>query len=360
MSYGIVLGAQHRCAHYVHIMDYTISKDDIGKVLRDFDRKKHREIYQGDADKSKEITSAIGTETPITVLIDIRQTLCEVLSETSRTNQIMLECLDAVKFMQSKAAEDTSEMHRQSLAYMQQMTDAINTLKFASSSVSSAHTPSLHSLPVQRSASAFYYRGDKLKTPESVIGCVFLHLNHILSKMTSEEVGTSDTTLMELTDWSSAVRLLKAADSVTTPNHNKLTLPKLSSDEVTYALNLIASPAPGRATVCKPEHILDLSSNCPTLMSCVEEIRVRAVACPGIISASRCKRLASVSYPFVTSEGTLNITDKDFRVPGSRIVIDMVRSMTIPQKKSYCNLILKECMKPISAANAVLDVSQQI
>jgi len=204
-------------------------------------------------------------------------------------------------------------------------------------------------------SSKFYYRGDEVKAVDAVMGCIFIHLDMMITKSTPSESIESDATIMELKDWAAAVRILKAVESNYTPTRGKLSIPTLSSSECKHALGIVATPILGRTVVCKPEHISNLAINCPNLIGCIEEIRVRAIRCPGIISASRMKRLASIAYPYITGEGAVNIVDSSAKVPGSGVVYDRVRQMKELQKKVYVCAVLRDGIKPVIASRTALD-----
>jgi len=270
-------------------MDNTIKEEQIQNVLRNFDRQKHQEVNTRASLRSLEVVSAIGTDTPLTVLVDIRQLLIEVSNEARQNRELLLQ-----------SHELNQKHHRESLGYLQQLSDDIR----------STHQSAAVQLPMrqavsnsQSSGDAYYYRGDEIKTTQSLVGCILLHIDAAVSKLTPIEIGSMDTTVMELKDWTAAVRILKDADSSMTPHTGVLKLPNFNSTESRYSLNIVANPVQGRVTVCKLEHISDIVTTCPGIMNCVEEIRLRILECPGIISATRAKRLASVSYPFVTIWG---------------------------------------------------------
>lgn len=325
-------------------MDSTVRPEQIAEVLRNFDRKKEQIVNTETSERSLEAVSAIGTDTPLTVLIDIRQLLTEISNEVRLTNEILRQ-----------SNEYGSSRHREVLGYLQQVSDSIRT----SQSISTAQIPLRPSTETSGSSESYYYRGDQIKTVHSVLGCIFLHLDAMVSKLSPSEAGSVDTAVMELKDWAGTVRILKEAESTCTPHNGILKLPSFTSTECKYALNVIASPTQGRAVFCKLEHMSDLMSTCPGIMNCIEEIRIRAVRCPGILSASRAKRMASISYPFITMENSINITEPNPKMVGSKIVLERVRAMNLPQKKIYVNEILKNGTKPMNASRIATEQSEK-
>ena len=319
-------------------MDCEVKPEDIATVLRDFDRKKERDLNAVSSAKTMEVVSSIGVETPITVLVDIRQLLHQLVAESKTTNALL-----------ERQIESAEKHHREVLAYSQQISDTIRSTSLSAKSqiAVGSGTP-----PIERQVDSFYFRGDQISTGVAVIGCILMHIDSMVLRSLPAEVGDMDTTVMEL--------ILKSASSNSTAHVGLLNLPSFNSTETKYALNVISSPTQGRAVVCRTEHIADLVNTCPGIMNCVEEIRNRALECPGILSPLRYQRLGLVSYPYVSKEGALNMSNAArSRVAGSKVVVDRVRAMTEPQKKIYANEILSNKVKPMAAAKKASEYSSK-
>lgn len=328
--------------------DYTIKPEDIEEKIRNLDRRKHEDAIAKSSNDALAAVSAVGTETPITVLMDIRQILSDISSEM-RTN----------REQQEELLELSRKQHRETLAYMQAICDETRKLQTVPSHVS--HERGLYDgmssgLSSANSETKYYYRGDEIKTIEAVVGCILLHLDLLISKAIPPDPTALDTTIMELNDWAGLVRILKLADSNVTSTDGPLKLPSFRSSEVRDVMNIIASPTKGRTVTCKPEHMLEIVSSYPNMAHIVNEVRLRILECPGFISAVRMKRLSSVSFPFVTSDFNMNITDPNPRVAGSRIVADRVKEMKHLHKVKYSNAILRDKMRPMNACTKALDV----
>ena len=331
-------------------MDHTIKPENIAAVLRDFDRKKEHESIVESSNTSLEVVSAIGTETSLTVLIDIRRLMSELLIATKEsTTELQLQ------------RQIDEQRHKETLGYLEQISDRIQSVggRSVSQLVVRPGSSTTGSTNISSGVS-FYYRGDEIKTVQSVIGCILLHLDNMISRTLLSDIGEMDTTVMELRDWTAVVRILKDADSSTTAHTGVLKLPKFDATETKHAINIIASPTSGRTTVCKTEHITDMLKSCSGIMGCVDEIRNRALQCPGILSPNRYYRLASISFPYVTNENTLNLQHTtEVQSAGSKVVLDRVKQMVEQQKKIYVNEILKNNSKPLTAANTALSTSKK-
>ena len=162
-----------------------------------------------------------------------------------------------------------------------------------------------------------------------------------------------DATPMELKHWSTLVSIVAEAESNITHTKCKLVLPKQSTHESITASELISSTVLGRNAWCKLEHLRTLQDECPSVMACVNEIKDRVIACPGLISLSRFKRLASVSFPIVTRDGTLNISDVSGSKGCTKMVLGTVSVLNVPQKKQYAVKVLRDGVKPLVAAKEV-------
>lgn len=333
-------------------MDNTISPDKINDILKQFDRQKQSEEYGTASKTTREIVSAIGTDTPITVLTDIRHIMSEINMAIREQNQKSDEMMQFMLETMKKQQQSNDQQHREMLAFINKLSESTNRVHIPQSPGISSQ---MKSLSMMEPNDKYYYKGDEIKTSQAIIACFLLHLDILICKMMPMQNDISDTSIMELKDWSSAVTILREVDSKSTPNQGVLSVPKKSADESINALDIIASTVPGRTVVCKTEHIQSLMNTCPTISNCVEEIRLRALACPGIIASSRLRRLSAISFPYVLRDGMLNIIDSPPKSIGSVILHDRVKSMNAHQKKIYAQLILGNSKKPMIASNVALE-----
>lgn len=338
--------------HVHEIMTDEVSKFDIENVVKNFDRQKKSDEYASASESTRDIVSAVGTDTPLSVLIDIRHILSDICSNV-REQTISLNNMQATMITTTMRKEESeSERHSQLIAFLHKNSET------TARSSSTQFSPSMSRMsltPTIPESTKYFYRGDELKTPQSVIGCVMIHLETMISRALPTSRDTSDTNIMELKDWSSAITILRRADSRITPCGGALPLPKMSSTESKLALDLVASPYQGRAIAFKDEQMNRLISSCPSIMGCVEEIRIRALLCPGVITSLRLKHLSAVEFPYTTKDGDLNIRRHDPKAVGSTILHEKIRRMKISEREVYANLVLKDQKKPLTAADVVLN-----
>lgn len=325
-------------------MDNTINREDISNALKQFDRKKDSEYIHSLADKSRQISSALGTDTPITVLNDIRSMMQDIqkeLRDYTRRNDNMIEIM-MHSFADIKS--DNNDRHAEIMAYIEKMS-------------TKGLTTSVIPLRAEKitSSDKFYYKGDEIKTAPGVIACMLIHLNIMISKEIDTSNDISDITPMEFKHWVSAVSILREVDSRKTPNLGVINLPKKTSDEAITALNIIASTVQGRTVVCLIDHLRRLINECPSIVKFTDEIRRRAMLCPGVIGSSRLRCLTAISFPYLTNEGALNITTRNPPITGSAIVLSNVRSMKADQKKIYATCILRNGKSPMPASVIALN-----
>lgn len=321
-------------------MDHTIPKSDIERVLKDFDRKKNEESVTEANAKSRDIVSSIGTESTLTVLMDIRQVICNMESNIASLNSnfnIM------ASFLQNESVKQ-QERHEQTLAFMHNIASKLESSPQHRTSVSVSDMSTMSPAP---SKQTYYFRGDEIRSPESLVGCILMHIEHHVSRLTDVESTFNDTSITEMPQWGSAVRSLKGEDT------EKIKIMPLSSFECTTALEIVASPVKGRPVACRIEHINELCNKCPSLMGQVEEFRKRLVKCPGIINTRKLLALAQLSYPYVSVEGVLNVRSEVVATKISQNVVNLVKSMNHPQKTMYALRIFRGD-RPIVAANAAL------
>lgn len=246
-------------------------------------------------------------------------------------------------FMKVESAKQ-QERHEQTLAFMHNIASKLESLSQHRQSISVSDISMMSPAP---SKQQFYFRGDEIKSPEAVIGCILMHIEYHAERLTEVEPAFNDTAVTEFKDWGSAIRVLKGKDS------EKINVLPLSSFDCTTALEIVASPVKGRPVSCRIEHIDELCKNCPSLMGQVEEFRKRLVKCPGIVNTKKLLALAQLSYPYVTTEGVLNIRAEPIEVKVSQNIVNLVKPMNHPQRTKYVNNILKGD-RPIVAANSAL------
>lgn len=331
-------------------MSETINFDDLSEVMKQFDRKKDSEKYEESGNISRQVATSLGTDTPITVLNDIRQVLSDTLKENIRYHKRCEELMEQETKILMGIGQTIAGNHEQTLAYLSKIGTSISESAGMSIGTSFHGTSNISGNTIS-STTKYYHRADEIKTSQAVIACFMMHLDSIISKAFKYNDSVIDTTVMELKDWSSAVTILREVDSKITGHKGVIDLPKRNSADVLDVLDVIASTVQGRVLTCKAEVLREVMVNAQTIGNCVEAIRLRAIECPGILSSSRVRNLDSIEYPYIGSNGSLIKSNEPGSPNGSDIVYSNVRSMNVPQKKIYAWLILHHEKRPIYASN---------
>lgn len=325
-------------------MDNSIKPEDYETVLRKFDRRKEHENFTNSNNASRQVAAGVGTETPLTVLIDIRNLLSDVSNKLDVNNELLTELLKDNRSFRAEDVATRDEHHKATLAYMQQLSDSMSS-GIRSDAVSLPYRPPASATKAGNKGAYHFYRGHEIKNPEAVIGCILMHLDILVSNAVDQH-DSPDPVIMDLPQWMTAVSIIKSTNK-------DLKFVKMSSFETSQALDIIASTVPGRSVTIQPSHITELSNNCATIIGHTELVRNRLLQCPGIISINRVRHLAALDYPYVTMEGTLNLKTTMPRITVSNAVIDAVKQLNVVQKKAYASKVLNEGAKPLMASMQV-------
>lgn len=321
--------------------NFTIDPSQIAGVLKQFDRKKEDAERVKTGTDSLKITSGLGTHTPTTLLADIRRCLVEH-TEATRLNTEEL----------SQMRQENAKHHQEQLAYLSQLSDAISRSQRPTLSLDNGLSG-----PSTPKGENYYYGDTILTSGHSIIGCILMQLDSLLVAVNVWKPDISDTTDMELKNWSSAVQMVSSANM---GQHGALELPKPKSQSVQVALKVVASTMKGRNPPFTSTQLQALMSGCQSVMAVVDEVRKRLLLCPGLIGLSRHMRLSLVEYPFLDSSGDLRV----LTIPsGSKINPDTcarVSKLKHTQRKAYVNSILtgsKKVSMALIAAEAAADVT---
>lgn len=330
-------------------MNRTVNNDDISRVLAQMDRMKKDEADIAEATAAAASVSAIGTNTPMTLLIDIRQAIGDQTDVLKRNQQVMIQQM-----------EQSEKMHSESIAYMQELSELLRRTPVAT-------LP--HHLPTRLGTSTgnntpedvaimYYHQGDVVDTNMKLMACMLIQLERISSRNMGPVAGaTLDTVSMELKDWVSVIKSITKADCNVTDKPGKLSLPKITSTEGQYVLNVMTSPTKGRNVMCKGEHFNDIATNCPAMTGCMEEIRIRILRCPGVIGMQRALALASIPFPYIDDNGDVIRVDVAKKGLGSSVLADKVSRLNVPQRDVYITCILRDGDRPMIAAGKGADYS---
>lgn len=322
-------------------INHTVDSAKIAGILRTFDRRKDHEKYNTEASKIVEATAAIGSDTTLSVLLDIRKSMIDL---TTSLNEHTVTIRD----QQEKSQRNHSEV----IAYLDQILECSRSMP-VSNTIGIAGTTPAPTLVSQ----VYYHFNTVIKTGTILVASILLRVHDLIQRCAPATApGNMDAMVVELKDWVSVIGLVHRATSTVTKVAGKLTMPKPGSGEYATALSIVGSPSQGRNTPLQPQHVHDLTVRCPGIMSIVEEVRLRIIACPGLVGHQRARCLASVEYPYVDTDGALTYTDGDVST-GSRAVMNIVRTMKASQRALYTARVLEQGMVPIRAANTVMSES---
>lgn len=331
-------------------MNRTVDEDDISRVLMQMDRMKKQRLDDTEATTAAASVSAIGTNTPMTLLVDIRQAISDQSKLITQHQDLVLQQM-----------EESRKMHSETIAYMQEMSELLRRAPVAATST--------YQLPVRTGGSGgantpddapavYYHLGDVVSDGPKVMACMLIQLERISSRNMGNTPGMPlDTVAMELKDWVSVVKSIAKAESSTTERTGKLTIPKITSTEAQYVLNIVTSPTKGRNVMCKAEHFNDITTTCPAMTGCMEEIRTRILRCPGLIGMQRARSLASIPFPYVDDNGDVIRIEPTKKELGSIVIADRVSKLNVPQKEVYITCILRDNDRPITAVEKAAEYS---
>lgn len=309
------------------------------KLLADaivqMDRRKVEEEVTTEARSALDVAASIGTETPLIILRDIRKCLVDL----SNVMQESIQDRHAVELR-------NEERHREMLATLQQL--SIQPSFTSSVPVSSMSRLSLSGKSMEIKQE-YYYGGEAIKTGFNIIGLVLLQMDAVASGCSYiPNVGTSDGVIMDLKKWSSAVSIVYSCESNVTPMKS-IVLPKLSDAQVKAALSKCASTENGRVTVFRVPELAAVCDSSPDLMAVVNEVKIRIVKCPGLISEDKRLRMAYVDNPITDRDSSLKVVATAPQ-RASAVVISIVSKLNHTSKKQYVQLILENKSHALSAA----------
>lgn len=331
-------------------MDRSINKDDVTRVLAEMDRMKKRETDEAEAAAAIESAAAMGTNTPMTLLMDIRQAISDQTDVLRESQKLMVFQMD-----------ESKRMHNETIAYMQEISQLARQSPMSmipSTSQSFIATTNNSRIGTPDDDDKRYHFNTVVDKNHQMMACLLIQLEQMASRNMGTKQGSAlDTTSMELKDWVSVVKSAAKAESSITAKEGKLELPKTTSTEGQHVLNIVTSPSPGRHIRCKPEHFNDISVNCPGITGCLEELRLRILKCPGVVGRRRAKVLASIPFPYVNENGDIIQAEVSNKEIGNSIVIGKVEKLNVPQKDIYMSQILKHNQRPMIAVETAAEYS---
>lgn len=288
------------------------------------------------AEAYRSVSSSIGTETPLGVLVEIREGQSRVLSSIK-------DLIDTYKESDAKAQRRHEEMCTILLGIAERDRSSSQvTTKTSSVSLPQGDAPS-------RSGS--YYGGSLISNGNYLIACILMHIDNMLRDHPRfRKLAATDSTHMDVKDWYNICTTVFNADK---DSKMGLRIPKPGDQDFREAITMVASPVSGRRPACDASHLTLLISTCPAIMTTVEWMRVAILKCTGLLSPERTCRFKLIKYPFVTEDSELLVADTTvLRMPNKWFHQDVLK-MKAAQKKKYAELVLKDSIKPIDAIGMV-------
>lgn len=275
-------------------------------------------------------SSQLGSETPITVLVDIRGILSSINAS--------LHQVAKGRELQEKRTE---ERHQE-----------LCTLLLSASTLQTPMAETLSSPPAGARPGApgkpkFYFGSVSITSGIHAIGCILMHLDKMMSShhdLTS--VTRTDTTFIDIKDWCNLAGYLLNADKKSKAG---LRIPKPSDDDFKTVCSHLASPMEGRRPACDETQIHGLIGRCPEVMNTVEWVRQSVVKCKGVLSPAREFKWKCIEYPFVTDGAELKLTVPAKKVVSKRQFHDTVSALKVTDLKRYMELILTSSVPPAEA-----------
>lgn len=336
-------GVMSLCGNKVALCTTTMDLNTLRDAVADMDRRKVNEDVSSAAKSALEAAAAVGTETPMVILTDIRRCIVDLTDVVRRNGEDEAE--------REIRAE---RRHQELIATLQQMAAA------ASNSAATSYRPqSRASVSNSGDKREFYHHDVTISTGAHVIGVILIQIDNVMQNSGQlPEQGSKDAVILDLKGWSGPVTKVAAVESPNTRNRTKVSLPKLSQSETTIALEMVSSTIQGRAQPFNVSRLMDLQQSCPALIGIVEEIRQRLIRCPGIIPEGRRERIGYLRFPYVTKDGDLNVSRvaSDY-VSAGPLVLDSVPKLKDASKKLYVSEVLEKCTPPIVAYNKAKAIS---
>lgn len=329
----------NKVARLTPMMDLNALRD----AVADMDRRKVNEDVSFAAKSALEAAAAVGTETPMVILTDIRRCIVE-LTEVVRHNGEL----------EAERETRTEKRHQELIATLQQMVTATQ-----SSTPFSYRPQSRASMSNAGEKREFYHHDITISTGAQVVAVILIQMDAVMQNSGQlPDQGSKDAVILDLKGWSGPVTKVAAVESPNTKNRVKLSLPKLSQSETTIALEMVSSTVQGRTQPFNVSRLMELQQSCPSVVGIVEEVRQRLIRCPGIIPEGRRERMGYLRFPYVTKDGDLNVSRvaNDY-VSAGPFVIDSVPKLKDASKKFYVSEVLEKGTAPIMAYNRAKAIS---
>lgn len=276
------------------------------------------------AGEYRAVSSAIGAESPIGVLTELRE-----------SHERMLSLMKEAMLLNEERAKKEERRHKELCTLL----IGLGSGGAPKASFSSAMYSGTLSSPQPAQRDVSFYGSTTLVSGVHMISCVMMHLDSILIQHPQfRKIHTTDKTFMDIKDWYSMCTNVVNADKNSKVG---LRIPKPSDNDFKSTANIIASPVQGRRPVCDASHVSALTSQSPELMNTVEWVRGALLKCNGSLSPERQCRFRSIQHPFVDDNSELNVAKSAKLTMPRRTRHQEFLDLKSTQKKMYMNLILE-------------------
>ncbi|MCJ1235323.1 hypothetical protein MMC14_003291 [Varicellaria rhodocarpa] len=276
------------------------------------------------AGEYRAVSSAIGAESPIGVLTELRESQERILS-------VMRE----IVLLSEERAKREEQRHKE-------ICTLLLSLGVGGASKASFSSPLYGGAAISPQSSqknVSFYGSTGLTSGVHVISCIMMHLDSMLTHHPQfRKISATDKTFMDIKDWYSMCSNVVNADK--NPKMG-LRIPKPSDNDFKSAASIAASPVQGRRPVCDTSHISMLTSQSPELMNTVEWVRGALLRCSGSLSPERQCRFRSIQHPFVNDSSELNVATSAKLTMPRRTRHQEFLDLKSSQRKAYMSLILE-------------------
>ena len=288
------------------------------------------------AEAHRAVSSSMGSETPLGVLMEIREGQARLLEEIKGLVEVHKE-----------AELRNGERHRELCTVLLGIAESGN----GTTSTRGITLPAHHSDGATGLRNESFYGSHSIANGTYLIGCIMMHMDSMLQAHTKfRRVQSSDSTFMDVKDWYTMCGSALNADKRSKAG---LRIPRPTDEDFRTACRMVASPVKGRRPSCDPSHLSLLLSSCPALMTTVEWMRVALLKCTGVLSPERTCRFRLFKHPFVNEGSELLVENvSTLKLPNKWMHQD-VTNMKATARKEYMRLILEDSLKPMDAIGMV-------
>jgi hypothetical protein len=305
---------------------------DLGARIKDISERISLKQSSDKASRQRYVSSAIGAETPVGILSEIRESQERILS-------VMKDMM----LMGEETQKKEEQRHKELCTLLLALGGGMSSTPKISSSFS-VNTPVSQTVA---SKAEYYYGAVALTSGVHVISCVMFHLDMILTQHPYfRKIQNSDKTFMDVKDWHNLCSGVVNADKSSKAG---LRIPKPNDMDFRSALNIMASQVQGRRPKSDISHISALMSQTPELMTTVEWVRGALLRCVGCLSPERQCRFRSIQHPFINDSLELSISTKAKLTIPLRSRHQSFLDLKSNQRKLYMNLVLDQSFTPDDA-----------